>query len=131
MCNGSQHLCCANIGAAKHSNSTVGVWQGCGPLDGVVAVVGFVFEGVPLAFGGIASAHVLNDDDVSARRASKTHAYFIVFVVGSPLQEHRKFAIGFGTEDVGVKSYAVTHFYGNVVLVGNGVRFGGPGEARK
>ena len=45
------------------------------------AIVGFVLEGVPLAFGAVAATDILHDDYVSASCTRKAHAYFIIFVV--------------------------------------------------
>src|SRR4029077_14374867 len=62
---GGEHLRRADVGPANHADFAVGIRQGGDPLDGVVPVLDFVPEGIPLAFGGVATANVLHTDNVA------------------------------------------------------------------
>ena len=89
--------------------------QGGGPLDRVVAVVGLVLEGVPLALGGVAAAHVLHDDHVAARdglAANRRRCPCRRACAGAG----REFAVAGGTVDVGVEGDAVAGLHGDVAL---------------
>jgi len=68
MSRGGEHLRGTDVGTAEHANLAVGIRKGGDPLDGVVAVFGFVDEGIPVSLGGIAAANILDDHDVAARR---------------------------------------------------------------
>ena len=96
MADGGEHLRGSDIGAAEHADFAVGVGEGGGPLDGVVAVVGFVLEGVPLALGGVAAAHVLHHDHEAAPRRRDGEIGAVVLVVGRALQEDRILAVAGG-----------------------------------
>src|SRR5436189_2118912 len=96
---GCKHLGCSNIRPAEHSDAAIGVWQRSGPFDCVVAIIRFVLERVPLAFRGVATAHILKDDDITAGGGLQPKRYAIVFVVRSALQQNGKLAVGVGAKD--------------------------------
>ena len=62
-----------------------------GPFDGVVAVVGLVLEGIPLALGGVAAADILHDDEIATSGGGAAEVGGVVFVVGRALEEHGEF----------------------------------------
>src|SRR5215475_3019366 len=78
-----EHLRGADVGAAEHADFSVGVGKRGGPLDRIVSVVGFVDEGVELAFGAVAAARVFGDDDAAALCAANAHVRFVAAVVWS------------------------------------------------
>ena len=90
-----------------------------GPLHRVVAIVRLVLERVPLAFGRVAAAHVLDDDDVSAGGGLQSESGVAVLVVGRALEEHGKACRPRGPVDVGAKRHAVAHLHGHVRFVGD------------
>ena len=69
MRNRRQHLGRAHIRSAPHADFAVRIRQRRRPFHGVVTIVRFVLERVPLSVRGVAAADVLNDDDVSRRRS--------------------------------------------------------------
>ncbi len=131
MGDGCQHLRSADVRSAEHSYSSIGVGQSSRPLDGVVAIVGFVFEGIPLAVGGVAATDVLHDDHISTGRALQAEIELVVFVVRGALQKNGKFSLCFRAVDVGAELYSVAHGYGHVTVENNRVGISGPGERSK
>ena len=87
VADGCEHLRSSHVGPAEHADFAVGIRQGGGPFDGVVAVVGLVFEGIPLALGGVAAAHILHDDQVAARGSCAAKVGCVVLVIGRALQQ--------------------------------------------
>ena len=69
MRNGRQHLGCAHIRSAPHAYFAVRVRQRRRPLHGIVTIVRFVLERIPVTIRGVAAADVLNDDNISRRRS--------------------------------------------------------------
>ena len=117
MTDGGEHLRGTDIGSAEHADFAVGMGQRGRPLDGVVAVVDFVLEGVPLAFGGVAAAHILDDDEVTTRRGGEAEGGGVL-VVGRALRRtgycHRR-----GVVDVGIQSDTVAGLHGDAVFYGD------------
>jgi hypothetical protein len=68
-----------------------------------MAVVRFILEGVPLAFGAVTATHILNNHHIAARGSFEPKGNATVFVVGRALQEHGKFPIRLRTVDVGTQ----------------------------
>ena len=68
MGRGGGPLRVAEVGLARHAHAPVAPRPARRPLDGVVAVVDLVPEGVPLALGAVLAAHVLDDAGVAAPR---------------------------------------------------------------
>src|SRR5947199_562000 len=125
-----QHLRGSNIGAAEHSDFSVGVRQCCCPLYRLVPIVRFVQKGIPIAFRGIPPTHILDDDYISTRSATYTDVRSR-FVVGSTLQKNRKAAFGFGVVNVGAENYAIVHLSLDIALDADFVSIGSPGAAGK
>ena len=125
-----EHLRRADVRAAEHAHPPVCMWQGRRPLDRVVPVVRLVPEGVPLALGGVATADILNDDDVSPGGCFQPESVISVLVVRRALQEHGKAAVRSGPVDVSPQRHAVAHLHGHVGLEDNGVRLGGGPDGR-
>ena len=86
MGDGGEHLGRTHVGPAKHPDFAVRVGKRRRPLHGVVAVVGFVQEWVPFAFGSIAAANILNEDHIPARGGFQAEPGSAVFVIGGPLE---------------------------------------------
>ena len=129
MGDGCQHLCRAHVGGAKHSNLAIGIRQRRGPLYRVVAVIGFVFEGVPLAFGRIAAANVLKDDDESACCRTNAEVHAVVLVVRRALQQHGKFSVRRWPINISSENNAVAHLRFYATFDRYGICFGGMGNA--
>ncbi len=68
-----------------------------------------MLEGVPLAVGSVAAAHVLNDDDVSFCRRLEAKGRSAALVVRGALQQHRELAIRLRPVDVGAQNDAIAH----------------------
>ena len=94
-------------------------WESGSPLDGVVAVVGLVLEGIPLAFGGVAAADVLHYDEIATRGGGEAEGSGIVLVVGRALKKRGIFAVTGGVVDVGVEGDAVAGLHGDAVFYGD------------
>ena len=119
VADGGEHLRGSDVGSAEHADFAVGVGKRGGPLDGVVAVVGLVLEGIPLALGGVAAADVLHDDEVSAGGGGAAEFGGVVLVIGRALEEDGIFAIAGGMVDVGVEGDAVAGLHGDAVFYGD------------
>ena len=85
MADGGQHLRRTYVGTAEHTDLAVGVGQRGGPLDGVVAIFGLMLEGVPLALGSIATAHILRHDHEAALGCLAGKDGGVVLAIGRPL----------------------------------------------
>ncbi len=109
MRDGGQHLGGAHVGPAEHADLAVRVGQGRCPLHRVVPVVRLVLERVPLALGRVPPAHVLDDDDVAARRGHHAESVAAVLVVRRALEKDGERAVGPGAVDVGLQRHAVPH----------------------
>ena len=123
--NRGEHLGCSNVRPAEHSDSSIGIRQRGSPLYRVITVIRFVLENVPLTFGGVSPAHVLENDNVPSSGRLQAEADAVVLVVRCALQQNWKLAVGGGAKDVGVEDHAVAHFDGNVPLVRDRIWFGG------
>src|SRR6201998_1226392 len=119
---GSEQLRGTDVRAAEHADFAVRLRQGRGPFDGVVAVLRFVAEGIPLAFGGESSADVLNHDEIAASGRLHAKGARVVLVRGGALQQDGVFSVGPRTIDVGIEDRAVAHLGGDVAI--NNHRFG-------
>src|ERR1039457_4181071 len=119
MADGRQHLGGTHVGAAEHADFAVGMGKGSRPLDGVVTVVNLVFERIPLAFGGVATAHILNDDDEAAQGATTAEVGGIVFVVGGAGEEDGIGSGGGWLIDVRMEGDAIAGLHGDVALNSN------------
>ena len=75
-----------------------------------------MLEGVPLALGGEAAAHILDDHHVAARRALLPKRSAVVLVVGGARQQNRILALRNGPVDVGPQGYAVARLHGHSAL---------------
>src|SRR6185312_2084373 len=113
---GGQHLRRADIGAAEHSNFSVGIGQGGGPLNRVVAVAGLVHERRPVAARCVAPARVLNDYNVTPLRSLVASIGAARLVVRSSLQEDGELTLRRRTKNVGPEHDAIAHRYGYVTL---------------
>src|SRR5215469_8136986 len=111
-----QILCGANVRSTEHPHFSVRVRErGC-PFHSVVTVIRFVLECVELTFRSVPAAHVLNDHNVSAGRATPSKAAGAGLVVRGTLQQYREFAVGFRPVNVGAKCDAIPHFDGYIVF---------------
>jgi hypothetical protein len=97
---GGEHLCCADIGAAEHTNAAIRVGQAGRPFNRVVAVIRLVPEWIKLAFGIKTSPGVLQDDDIAVR--SEIHPRRRVFAING--------------EEVLFMSFASSVWYSSVVI---------------
>ncbi len=93
--------------------------KGSRPLYRVKAVVGLMLEWVPLAFGLVSSAHVLNHDHVTPRCRRVPEVRGILPVVGSPLKQNGKFAFSGRTINVGIERNTVACLHRDVMLDGD------------
>ncbi len=109
MRNRREHLRCTNVRSAKHSYLAIGIGQGGRPLHRVVAIIGFVFEGVPLAFRGIATANILKDDHKSARCSPNPKDQTVAFVIWCALQQDGKLSFGLRPINISSENNAVAH----------------------
>src|SRR6476661_10837052 len=75
-----------------------------------------MLEGVPLAVGGVAAAHVLNDDDISSRRSFEAKSNSTALVVGRALQQHRELAVHVRPVDIGAQNDAIAHLDGQATF---------------
>ena len=116
MANGREHLRRAHIRAAEHAHLAVGVRQRCGPLYSVVAIFGLVLEGVPLAFAGVAAAHILHYHHEAALHCLLRKVRRVVLVVGRALQQHGKRPIARGPVNIGIERDAVACLHRDVAL---------------
>src|ERR1700679_2220100 len=91
---GGEHLRGADVAAAEHTDFSVGVGKRGGPLDGVVAVVGLVDEGVELSFGAVTAARVFHDDDEAALGAANADAGFVAAGARRAPEEDGEYTIG-------------------------------------
>ncbi len=87
MADGGEHQRSADVRSAEHANFAVRMRQRRGPLHRVVAVVHLVLEGVPLALGGVAAAHILDHDHEAARDSLAREVGAAVLVVGCALEQ--------------------------------------------
>ena len=131
---GGQELRRAWIGEAVHTYLAVRLRKAGGPLDGVVAVVGFVDEGIEEAVRLVLAAHVLRDDDVAMGGVEAGRGIDVrlrdVLVVGEPQQDD---GIGTGLvrcKYVGAQNDAVAHRGGHVLLHRIGAGLAGCGRRR-
>ena len=110
----------AHVGAAVHPHLARGPGLGGGPLDGVVAIVEVVPEGVELAPGGVASPGVLDDHHIALpggfERVQHIPREGHGLIVGCPLQQDRAWPWPLWAVDVGIQSGAVPHGNGHVGL---------------
>src|SRR5208283_110559 len=119
-----EHLCGADVRAAEHAHFTVGVGLRSNPLDGVIAIVGFVDKGAPFSIGGEAPAHVLNEDDIAVRGGALRETEIVApsgSAIGGALQQRGEFSFGIGTDNVAAKNDAIAHLDGNVALDLDGI----------
>ena len=109
-----------DIGEAVHADLAVGTGQLGRPLDGVVAVLGFVAEGIERALGGVLAAYVLDHDDVAVRGVELRWRIDVglgrVLVVGQAHEDDGIAAGELGAIDVGVERDPVAHLGGDVQL---------------
>src|SRR6478752_4635059 len=103
MSDGGEHLRGSDIRSTKHADFAVGIGKRGGPLYGVVAIVGLVLEGIPLALGGVAATDVLHNDKVATGGGRAAEVGFIVFVVRGALKKRRVLAVTSGVVDVGAE----------------------------
>ena len=122
---GSSHRCQplgrSVVGDAEHSHVTVAPGLFCAPFYSVVAILYFVPIGVELAFGGVATANILDHDGIIAGHGpngvqveSVVPGY--VLAIGDSGEEHGMLAAAAWPEDIGVKGDAVPHSHGHVGL---------------
>ena len=116
MGDGREHLRRAHVGPGKHAHLAVGVGQRGDPLHGVVAVVGLVFEGIPLTLGGVAAAHILHNHQVATRGSLAGEVGGAVLVVGCALEQRWVFALAGWAVDVGTQGDAVAGLHGDALL---------------
>ena len=116
MADRSEHLRGADIGTAQHADLAVRMRQCGGPLHRVVAIIDLVLEGVPLAVGGVAAAHILHHHHEAARNCLGRKFSGSVLVVGGPLQKHRERTLADWAIDVGLERDAVARLHRDVVL---------------
>jgi len=119
-----KHLRCANVRPAPHTDLAVGIRKGRRPFHGIITVLGFVLEHVPLPFGGVAAAHILDDHDVASYSTLQSEADAAVLVIRGTLQKYRKPAIRLRAEDIGVQGDAVPCFHRNIAFEGDCVGIG-------
>ena len=131
MSNRCQHLRGADIRSTPHSDLAVRIGQGCGPLNRIVAVIRFMFEGVPLAVGGVTATHILNDDDVSSGRRLEAKSHSSALVVRRALQQHGKLPCHDRPVNVGAKNDAIAHRDGHTAFRRDFVGFGGLQQRRR
>ena len=105
-----------HVRPAKHAHFSIGIRQGGGPFDGVVTVLRFIFEGIPLALRFKAPAHILRNHRVPARRCPQPESHAPRLVVGRAHQQHRKFAFGFWPVNVGSQSHPIAHLRRHISL---------------
>src|SRR5213078_3134145 len=77
-----EHLRGAHVRCAEHADFAVRVRECRGPFYSVVAVAALIVEWVPVTVGGVAPAHILNDDYIA--EPGRSHAelgFAIPFVV--------------------------------------------------
>jgi hypothetical protein len=106
----------ASICAAEHAHLAVGVGQSGGPLHRVVAIVGLVLEGVPLALGGVPTAHILHHHHVAARNRLPGKVRGAILVIGRSLQKHGEVSLAGRPVDVGPERYAVARLHSDIAL---------------
>jgi hypothetical protein len=111
----------ARVGEPVHRDPAVGAWEARRPLHGVVAVLRFVNERVPLALRAEAAAAVLDDDDPALSRPPGR-----MRVAGAGLR--RRLVVRLAHEqhgvrvfpgwpvDIGVERHTVPHPAGDVPL---------------
>jgi len=128
VADGSEHLRCADVGTGEHADFAVGMRQSGGPFDCVVAVVGLVLEGVPLALGLIAAADILRDDHEAVFDGFWAEGGEVVFVIRGAHEQDVEGAFASGAIDVGEEGDAVAGLHGNVFLSDDaGGDYGGGG----
>src|SRR5581483_9540587 len=101
------------------------------PFDGVKAVIGFMLERVPFALGGVASANVLDDDDISLRGCAQAESDSPILVVRRALEEDRKFAVGVGAVNICLKFCSIAHGDHDIALHGDRVGVSGECSSSK
>ena len=119
VADGGEHLRGSDVGTAEHADFAVGVGERGGPFDGVVAVVGLVLEGIPLALRGVAAADILDDDEVATQGGATAEFNAVVFVVGRALEECGEFSIARRVVDVCAEGDAVAGLHGDSALDGD------------
>jgi hypothetical protein len=119
MSDGGEHLRSADVRPAKHADLAVRIRLSGNPLDGVVAVLGFVEEGVPVTVGSIPAANVLNEDDVAVGGSALREVDVVAPdspAIGSALKEDREFTVGIRAIDVATENDAISHFDFDIAL---------------
>lgn len=120
MGDGGKHLRRAHVGAAEHPHFAVRKGLSRDPFNRVVTILGFVDEGIPLAVGSVAAAHVLQENDIATRGGTLREIDVVTPrngpAVWRTLQEHREFALGIGPEDIAAQNDAVAHLDFNIAF---------------
>ena len=109
LCDGRKILRCSNVRAAVHSNLSIRVGKRGGPLHGVVTVLRFVFERIPVACGLKPAADILGHYDIAARRGLGSELHLMSLVVGRAHQQDRKFSGDVGPVNIRTQLDPVAH----------------------
>ena len=118
---GRQPLGGADIGEAVHANLAIRSGEISRPFDCVVAVLRLVPERVELAFRGVLTTYVLDDDDIAVGRVILGGRVDVglscCLVVGQPLQQHGVGPVLLRPVDVCHKDRAVAHLDRHIDLL--------------
>ena len=127
----------ASIVLLQHTNPhtcplAIGIGKCRCPLHGVISIIRFVQEGIPVTVRCVAPANILIDYHIAAERSLDTEVggIFVVLVVGSAFQNDGEFSWRRRPENVGAKYCAIPHFGLDAVFNGYGIGFRSDTELR-
>src|SRR4029453_6878089 len=108
----------AQIRTSFESHLTVGPGLLRGPFDGVVAVRPLRTEWVPLAFGLVPAAHILDESGIALLREFDQRLLNPVplHAVRCANDEHRELAFPFRPVEIAVELHSVAHGNGKMAL---------------
>ena len=120
MLAGQRVLRGAQVALARCGDASVGPGLSRRPLDGVVAVQGFLEQRVVVAFGVEASPHILAQHHVPVARKEPNGVVRVVQVavlaVGPSVDQRREAARGVGAHHIGGQPGSIAHGHHDVRL---------------
>ena len=123
---GNQILRQPQIGLAGRPHPAVRPRQAGGPFDGIVAVGGFLKDGVVLSFGFKTAATVLGNKDIAILRIRGVEAVGIggaLFAIRSAAQQDGKTLVRVRPDHVGVQRDPIPGFHRDTLFSGDFVLF--------
>ena len=109
---GGEPLHRAGVGQTERADVSIAPRLPCDPFDGVETVAALVLIRDEVAIGGVASAHVLHDDGITARDGFLERFVVLqrkVLPVRRAIDQRRKLAFRARKQNVSTKHHAIAH----------------------